>query len=102
MTHTSINSGSVARLRVKWRFQLSGIGFFGGFSSNPIVVRGVVYIIDLQSIVYALDQHSGKVLWQRSFDSANIGPNGVAYGYGLLFGTTHTGVFALDPATGAG
>ena len=100
VTHTSINSDSVARLRVKWRFPLSGTGFFGGFSSNPIVVRGVVYIIDLQSIVYALDQQSGKVLWQRSFDSVNIGPNGVAYGYGLLFGTTHAGVFALDPATG--
>lgn len=97
---TLINSRTVSDLSVKWRFPLTGTGFFGVFSSNPIVVNGIVYIIDLNSIVYALDQQSGKLLWQRAFNSLNIGPNGVAYGYGLLFGTTHTGIFALDPATG--
>ena len=28
------------------------------------------------------------------------GPNGVALGYGLLFGATESSLFALDPSTG--
>ncbi|WP_344056590.1 PQQ-binding-like beta-propeller repeat protein, partial [Microbispora corallina] len=98
---TSITSKNVAGLKVKWRFALDSNEFFGTFSSNPIVVGGTVYLIDLNSKVSALDQATGRVKWQRSFDSPNVGPNGVAYGWGLLFGTTHTGVFALDPRTGA-
>lgn len=96
-----INSWNVANLKVKWRFPLDLNEFFGTFSTNPIVVGGTVYLIDLNSRVSALDQATGRVKWQRDFNSPNVGPNGVAYGWGLLFGTTHTGVFALDPRTGA-
>lgn len=99
-TRTPINARNVADLKVKWRLPLPGEGFFGNFSSNPIAVNGTIYLIDLNSRVYAVDQDSGRIRWQRAFESLNIGPNGVAYGDGLLFATTHTGLLALDPRTG--
>lgn len=101
-THTAINSRTVHNLTVKWRFQLPGSMTFAGLvASNPVVVHGTVYLIDLNSVVYALDQDTGRIRWQRDFGSPNVGPNGVAYADGILFGTTFTGIFALDPATGA-
>ncbi|MCW2877871.1 MAG: Cytochrome c class [Sphaerisporangium sp.] len=100
-TRTPINARNVSKLKVKWRLPLENRGFFGNFASNPIAVNGTVYVIDLNSHVYAVDQETGRVKWERTFDSTTIGPNGVAYGWGLLFGTTATGVFALDPRTGA-
>jgi outer membrane protein assembly factor BamB len=100
-TRTPINSGNVAKLKVKWRFQLGGPPtFFGYVASNPITVNGTVYLIDLNSVVYALDEQTGQLKWKHSFDSPNVGPNGIAYGWGVLYGTTFTGVFALDPRTG--
>jgi alcohol dehydrogenase (cytochrome c) len=101
VTQTPIGSNNVAELTVKWQFPLPAGGFFGAFASNPLVVGGVVYLIDLNSTVYALDVEKGSLLWQKSFNSANLGPNGVAWGNGRLFGTTSTGVFALNAKTGA-
>ena len=100
-TRTPLDSGNVSDLRVKWRFPLEGTPTFAGMlASNPLVVDGTVYLIDLNSRVYAIDQDSGRMRWQHSFDSPSVGPNGVAYGWGMLFGTTETGAFALDPRTG--
>jgi outer membrane protein assembly factor BamB len=101
-THTSINSANVSALAVKWRFALtSPTTFFGPFASNPIVVNGTVYLQDLDSDVFALDRDSGQVKWQRSLDSNDLGPNGVAYGWGMIFGATASSAFAFDAKTGA-
>jgi alcohol dehydrogenase (cytochrome c) len=99
---TDINSSNVATLKRKWAFKLPYVGQFGAFTSNPIVLNGVVYIQDPDSNVYALNQNTGAVVWKHEYNQATPsgGPNGVAIGYGLLFGATATAEFALEPATG--
>jgi hypothetical protein len=99
-TSTPIDSQTVSRLKVKWRFTFKGLGASGAFASSPIVLNNTVYLQDLASNVYALNRSDGKLLWERRFNEPNVGPNGVSYGYGRLFGATETKAFALDPATG--
>jgi outer membrane protein assembly factor BamB len=99
---TDINASNVATLKQKWAFKVPYSGAFGAFTSNPIVQNGVVYIEDPDSNVYALDQSTGKVKWAHKYKSVTPsgGPNGVALGYGLLYGATESSLFALDPSTG--
>jgi outer membrane protein assembly factor BamB len=99
-TQTPINSQTVSKLHVKWRFAFKGSSGFGAFASTPIVVNGTVYLQDLNSNVYALDRSTGKLEWQHKLNRPSVGPNGVAYGYGRLYGATETNAFALDPRTG--
>jgi outer membrane protein assembly factor BamB len=99
-TQTSISTETVSQLKPKWRFALKGASTFGVFASSPIVLGGNVYLQDLSSNVYALDQSTGKVKWKHAFNKPDIGPNGVAFGYGRIYGATPTSAFALDAATG--
>lgn len=99
---TDINASNVGTLKQKWTFKLSYDGLFGQFASNPIVVNGLVYFENPDSDVFALNEDSGKLVWEHKYNSATPsgGPNGVAIGYGLLFGATESSAFALNPQTG--
>jgi outer membrane protein assembly factor BamB len=99
-TNTPINSRTVAKLKEKWHFDLKGASAFGLFASTPISLNGTVYLQDLNSNVYALDRSSGKLEWKHAFNKPSIGPNGIAYGYGRIYGATETNAFALDAKTG--
>jgi alcohol dehydrogenase (cytochrome c) len=99
-TRTPINSQTVAKLKEKWHFDLKGASAFGLFASTPISLNGTVYLQDLNSNVYALDRSSGKLEWKHAFSKPSIGPNGIAYGYGRIYGATETNAFALDAKTG--
>jgi outer membrane protein assembly factor BamB len=99
-TKTPINSKTVSKLKVKWRFALKGVSAFGNFASTPISLNGVVYFQDLNSNVFALDRSTGKLRWKHAFNKPSIGPNGIAYGYGRIYGATETNAFALDAKTG--
>ncbi len=99
-TSTEISAANVGTLTKKWSFTIPGTGPFGNFATTPIVLDGVVYLQDLNSNVYAVDQQTGKLRWKRTFKSPTIGPNGVAIGYGRLYGSTSSAVFALDPDNG--
>jgi len=99
-TQTPINAQTVSTLKVKWRFALKGASAFGDFASAPIVLNGIVYFQDLNSNVYALDRSTGKLEWKHTFNKPSVGPNGIAYGYGRIYGATATDAFALDPQTG--
>jgi alcohol dehydrogenase (cytochrome c) len=101
-TNSDINATNVAKLSPKWRFKLPYVGAFGAYASNPIVLDGVVYIEDPDSNVYALNQQTGKVMWSHLYKSPTPsgGPNGLALGYGMLFGATEGSAFALDAKTG--
>ena len=99
-THSPINSQTVSRLKVKWSFPFKGASAYGVFASTPIVIDGTVYLQDLNSNVYALDRSTGKVKWRHAFNKPSIGPNGVAFGNGSVYGATDTEAFALDPQTG--
>ena len=99
-TQTPINSQTVSQLKVRWRFPFKGTGSFGIFSSTPIVLNGTVYLQDLNSNVYALDRSTGALKWRHMFNRPSIGPNGVAFGNGRIYGATETNAFALDAQTG--
>jgi outer membrane protein assembly factor BamB len=100
-TQTAIDAQTVSRLKVKWRFAFKGgASAFGIFASTPIVLDGTVYLQDLNSNVYALDRSTGKVRWKHAFNKPSIGPNGVAFGNGRIYGATESDAFALDAQTG--
>jgi alcohol dehydrogenase (cytochrome c) len=99
-TSTPIDSRTVARLKLRWRFAFTGTSSYGAFASTPIVLGDTVYLQDLNSNVYALARATGRVRWKHLFDSPNVGPNGVSLGWGRLYGATSSTAFALDPATG--
>jgi outer membrane protein assembly factor BamB len=89
-------------LKERWTFKLPYAGEYGSFTSNPIVLDGTVYVEDPDSDVFAINEETGVRLWEHRYHSVTPsgGPNGVALGYGLLFGATESAVFALYPHTG--
>jgi glucose dehydrogenase/mono/diheme cytochrome c family protein len=97
---SSIDSGNVSKLGVAWTAPITAKGVFGGYATTPVVANGVVYTQDLDSNVFAYDLKTGKQLWTHAYDDTNEGPNGVAIGYGKVFGATSTFAFALDLKTG--
>ena len=97
---TTIDSGNVATLGIAWTAPITATGTFGGYASTPIIADGVVYTQDLSSNVKAYDLQTGERLWQRLYDDPTVGPNGVAIGYGKVYGATATEAFALDMETG--
>jgi outer membrane protein assembly factor BamB len=102
VTHgTTITSANVSRLGVAWTLPLTDSSIYGTFAANPVTSPdGVVYLQDLESNVAAVDLQGGKVLWRRAYNSQDIGPNGVTYDNGKIYGATAKFVFALDAKTG--
>ncbi len=90
-----LDSRSVGRLRVAWRIPLAA-----GYVATPVVVGRTLFTQDLQSNVYAIDVHSGRRLWTKRYEVADIGPNGVTAAHGTIYGTTSERVFALDARSG--
>ncbi len=97
----SIDAESVSRLGVAWTLPLSAKSAYGSYSASPVISNGVIYSQDLASNVQAIDLHSGKVLWSKSFESPDQGPNGLVVAQGRVYGATATSAFALDQKTGA-
>ncbi len=103
-----ISSANVSQLQQAWTFRITGkaaAGVFGtgALAMSPVVAGGVVYIQDLYANVYALDLATGKLRWERQFNTEEIsgpGPDGVAVAGGRVYGTTPHTVFALSAATG--
>src|SRR3954464_2807381 len=53
-----------------------------------------------RSNVFAVDRRSGRRLWSRTYNSQDIGPNGVVVSDGVVYGATAAFAFALDAKTG--
>lgn len=100
--HSGIDRGDVRRLHLIWRFRFPDApGGSGADTGTPIVVGGVVYVQDMSSTVFALNERTGRVLWRHRFlYGADPGPNGLAVVSGRVFGNTPTAAFALSAATG--
>ena len=97
---SKIDSGNVDQLGVAWTDPDQGGGTFGNYASTPIVADGVVYTQDLTSNVKAIDLATGQVKWSKDYNAPDVGPNGVAIGYGKIYGATSDFAFALDKDTG--
>jgi alcohol dehydrogenase (cytochrome c) len=106
-TGSTISSANVSRLAQAWTFKLTAKAPaknpYGLLTANPIVQRGVVYVQDLDSNVYALSLATGKLRWEYRCDQpekSGPGPNGVAVAGGKVYGLTPTAAFAVSAATG--
>lgn len=99
---SNISIDNVAGLEVAWSFPISAASAYGGATCAPIIAGDAVYIQDQASNVFALNRDTGEAIWTKEYQSPTIGPNGVALGYGKIYGSTGDGreVFALDAATG--
>lgn len=98
-----IAAANVDRLEVAWRFPLAvNGGGYGAVTAIPLVVGESVYLQDMESNVFALDRESGALIWEHDYGIPTAGPNGVAAGYGLVFGSTGAipEAFALDAGMG--
>jgi glucose dehydrogenase len=72
----------------------------GGLPTSPIVVGHSVFVEDQVGEVFDIDLRSGHVVWKSPANGYSIGPEGVAVGWGKVFGVSPTSLFALDEATG--
>lgn len=95
-----IKLATVSSLDVAWTMPLTAESSFGSYASSPVVTNGVVYSQDLVSNVQAIELESGDVLWEKTYESPSLGPNGVVVADGQVFGATATDAFALDQETG--
>jgi outer membrane protein assembly factor BamB len=95
-----ISSKNVSKLEVAWTLPLEAKSTYGSYSSAPVVAKGVVYSQDLASNVQAIDLESGDVLWEKSYEEADQGPNGVVVAEGRVYGATSKAAFALDQESG--
>ena len=96
-----IDSATVAKLAVAWTLPLNAKSEYGSYSSAPIVANGVIYSQDLDSNVQAISLKTGKVIWTKTYDSPDQGPNGLVVQGGRVYGATTSSAFALDEKTGA-
>src|SRR4051794_2896439 len=98
---SEISSDNVDELGVAWTMPLTASSIYGTFAANPVTdSRGVAYLQDLASNVFAVDLRTGKRLWTRRYDSQDIGPNGVVVSDGTVYGATAAFAFALDAKSG--
>ena len=98
---TQISAATVSKLGVAWTMPLTASSIYGTFAANPVTSPdGAVYLQDLDSNVSAVDLKTGSVLWKRTYNSQDIGPNGVTYVDGKVYGATAKFAFALDAKTG--
>ncbi len=98
---TSISAATVSKLAVAWTMPLTASSIYGTFAANPVTSPdGTVYLQDLDSNVSAVDLQTGRVLWKRAYNSQDIGPNGVTYAGGKVYGATAKFAFALNARTG--
>jgi len=99
--HAAITAKNVGHLQVRWRFPFAGRpGLSGIFASTPVSDGTRVYVQDLRSTVFALDQESGAVRWETRLAAPNDGPNGLAVDGDVVFGATDAAAFALSASTG--
>jgi outer membrane protein assembly factor BamB len=101
-SNSSIDSSSVTSLDVAWTFPIKATSGYGGMTCTPIIAGDTVYVQDMLSNVFAIKRDTGELVWEADYNSSCEGPNGVALGYGMIYGSTGDAreVFALDAATG--
>ena len=101
-TDSNINSGNVNTLGTAWIVPLPGVGAFGSASTTPIIMGNTAYFQDLGDNIFAVDLATGKIKWKMLYNESNIGPNGIAVGWGKVFGSSDPySIAALDMNTGA-
>lgn len=107
---TQINKDTIKNLKGEWRTHLkSGLGPNHSGQGEPVIYKGVLYIVTGENDVFAMDVDTGKILWKYT---ANLDPKrvmvccgwverGVTIGDGKVYvGTLDARLVALDQKTG--
>jgi glucose dehydrogenase len=94
-TGSPIAAKNLGRLATAWK-----VAATGGLPTSPIVVGHSVFVEDQAGEVFDIDLASGRVVWKSPPNGYSVGPEGVAVGWGKVFGVTPTSLFALDEKTG--
>lgn len=102
---SAITTKNIASLTPAWTVDLKGEGYFGSMVCNPVFSPDgkFVYVQDLSNDVFAVNVESGKVEWEYDVPASasnGLGPNGVTYYEGNIYGLTNTDAFALNAKTG--
>jgi quinohemoprotein ethanol dehydrogenase len=106
-----INRDNVKGLKPAWRVSLNGSGSASKYSGQgqPLVYRGVIYIVTGADDVFAVDVESGKILWtyeaklDDTIDTVCCGweSRGLALGDGKIYvGQLDGKLVALDQRSG--
>jgi alcohol dehydrogenase (cytochrome c) len=106
-----IDRANVATLKGVWRTHLNGSGLGPQYSgeAQPLVYRGVIYIVTGANDVFAVGVETGNILWEyrANLDATNNAvccgwtSRGVAIGDGKVFvGQLDGKLVALDQRTG--
>jgi quinohemoprotein ethanol dehydrogenase len=108
---TAINRDNVGTLKGMWRTHLRGSGLGPQYSgeAQPLVYRGVIYVVTGANDVFAVGVDSGEILWdyRAELDPKNTAvccgwtSRGVGLGDGKVFvGQLDGKLVALDQRTG--
>ena len=96
-----INTANVGQLQPVWKYTIAQKGYW---EITPIVVKGVMYVEDMEGNAIALDPETGREMWR--FASGQRGrmralsywPGDGAHGPRLVMGVNDR-IYALDVAT---
>jgi len=98
---STITPGNAGTLTAAWKFQeqppTGARQPPGGFSASPTVADGMVFIGSQTGVLYALQESTGQLVWQRTLDYEQVGNNG---GCKNVRGIVGTATVAADPQTG--
>lgn len=94
-TGSPITAKNLKRLTTAWKVTAGG-----GLPTSPIVVGRNVFVEDQLGEVFDIDLTTGQTVWRSPSNGYSVGPEGVAVGWGKVFGVTPTSLFALDEGTG--
>ncbi|MGC4108353.1 MAG: PQQ-binding-like beta-propeller repeat protein [Thermomicrobiales bacterium] len=83
---STIDASNVDTLGPAWRYTLTGKSGYGAITSTSIVAGDVIYVHDMQSNFIALNRETGEEIWKTDFNVGTHGPNGLAIGYGQVYG----------------
>jgi len=100
---TQITPGNAKDLQLVWSW---GMSEGQGNEPSPLVHNGVLYIVNIQNIVQAIDARTGDLIWEN-----HVGPNALIgqaamrnmaiYQDKVFVATTDARLVALDARTGA-
>jgi glucose dehydrogenase len=94
-TGSPITAKNLSALTTAWKVTAGG-----GLPTSPIVVGRSVFVEDQLGEVFDIDLATGTTVWKSPPNGYSVGPEGVAVGWGKVFGVTPTSLFALDETTG--
>jgi outer membrane protein assembly factor BamB len=101
-SNSTITSDNLSSLAIAWTVPVEGVSGFGGITSPVLVAGNRIYFQDNSTNTYAIMRDTGEQIWETKYDVSQAGPNGIAIGYGMVFGAIGptAEAFALDAETG--